>query len=127
MKKVLLNFVVIIFIAGLMTTNNCVCEDDPEPDYQIILLQPANGATDVSINAGLKWELRFDPGSAFYEFDVYLDTASPPTVMVDTRLSLPFSSPTLTSGTTYYWKVKGKDYSSGKTVESEIWQFTTGE
>lgn len=92
---------------------------------EVILLSPNNNASDVPVSSELSWELSFDPGTAFYEFDLYIDTNDPPTTMVATHLSMPSFWPTLASGTTYYWKVIGKDYSNGATVESPMWNFTT--
>lgn len=97
----------------------------PIPTYEVKLLQPENDARDVPLNVQLKWELNSDPGGVIYEYDVYLDTNDPPTTLVITHVTEPSFWPTVLPGTTYFWKVVGKDYFSGKTVESAKWKFKT--
>jgi hypothetical protein len=96
-----------------------------DPSLKVNLLLPENDAIDVPLNVQLKWELSADPGGVIYEYDVYLDTNDPPTTIVITHVTEPSFWPTVLPGTTYFWKVVGKDYFSGKTVESNQWKFKT--
>lgn len=124
MKKILFGLAAICLLSGLTFLFSCPPKP-PEPEKPITLLIPEDGAVGVSVTAEMTWKLSTNPGSRFYEFDVFLDTDRPPSKKVATRLSLPSWYPNLLANTTYYWYVVGEDYNDGKTIDSEIWQFTT--
>ncbi len=95
--------------------------------YDVVLLKPENEAVDVPLYPELTWKLNVSAGDAIYEYDIYLDTTSPPTVKAGSYITdMAFWPwPALSAGMTYYWKVVGIDHGSGKKVESAEWKFTT--
>ena len=80
---------------------------------------PLDGATNVSTNTRLRWH--FQKGARYY---LYFGTSSnPPLIASDLATSeYSFSAP-LNFSTTYYWKVKAKNFSGEKL--SALWYFTT--
>jgi hypothetical protein len=93
---------------------------------EVALLSPENNATDVPLTIQMTWKLKESlPVGVMYEYDVYVDTHNPPADKVGTHITDLSFWPTLSSGTTYYWKVEGIDYNSGQTVVSAKWKFTT--
>lgn len=91
-------------------------EDDP---IAVTILSPLNSATDIAINATLKWE-----GNA-EEYDIYCDTNYPPEQKVNTNTvtANEFVLSELKNSTRYYWKVVAK--TGDETLESDMWSFTT--
>lgn len=84
---------------------------------------PADTLTNVDINQDLSWTGHGEPDS----YDLYLDTANPPTNQEATGLTLPTYDPgELDSGETYYWKIVSKK-SGESDATSDIWSFTTAQ
>lgn len=89
---------------------------------------PAVGARVSTSTVTLKWY----GGPWAHKYDVYFGTSSPPP-LVAANLALgpsesstqkqSYTSPPLTPGRTYYWKVVGKTMAN-KTASSAIWSFT---
>lgn len=89
------------------------------------LLAPVNGATDnLYIDFLLEWESSTDPDGDAVTYDVLLSTNADPTTVISSDQTGTTYGPTLTNGTTYYWKVVAKD-GKGGTRESAVWSFTT--
>ena len=86
---------------------------------------PTNGQTEVSDNPVLSWDGGdLDEGDVV-TYDVYLDTANPPTFCIASNLSKTSYSPsTLCLKTIHYWKVVAKDL-SGVLTEGPVWNFQT--
>jgi len=87
---------------------------------------PWNGETGVSTSGTtLSW-FGGDPDGDIVTYDVYFGTDSTPINLVSTQQSTYWSTPSLESDATYYWKIDAKDsndaYSYGPT-----WFFTTAE
>ncbi len=81
---------------------------------------PVNGAVDINIHTGLNWKTSQDAVS----YDVYLDTVSPPAVLLCDNTTFTTCQPAvLTEGTTYYWQVVA-DNLCGSNAGS-VWNFTT--
>ena len=83
-----------------------------------VLTAPSNGAAGVSITTSLTWSA----ASGATSYDVYFGTANPPSVVTNTA-NTSYSPGTLTTSTTYYWKIVAKN-SSGSTASS-VFSFTT--
>ncbi len=95
------------------------------PPAAFNLLSPVNGATDhLYIDFLLEWETATDPEGDTVTYDVILDTDTNPTTVISSDQTGTTYGPTLSNGTTYYWKVVAKD-GKGGTRESEVWSFTT--
>ncbi|MCK4791683.1 MAG: VCBS repeat-containing protein [Desulfobacteraceae bacterium] len=84
-------------------------------------LSPANGETDVSVDADLDWE-----DSSYADvYDVYFGTTSPPP-HVDTVASSTYDPGTLSLATTYYWEIVAVNDCGGTQGQSgQTWEFTT--
>jgi predicted outer membrane repeat protein len=80
---------------------------------------PSDGAINVSTTVNLMWS----PGLFAESHDVYFGTSSPPPFVCN-QTSTTFDPGTLTTGTTYYWRVDEIN-KLGKTVGT-LWTFTTG-
>jgi hypothetical protein len=72
-------------------------------------------------NDNLEWKPTPGAGDA-YNYDVYLGTNNNPPLVSENQTTTTFT-PSLVSGTTYYWKVVSKN-EFGNT-ESDIWSFKT--
>jgi hypothetical protein len=87
---------------------------------------PANGATDVSINKILGWD-GGDPNSGdTVKYDVYFGTESPPPLVDEDIEQTEYDPDTMELATTYYWQIISED-SQGLTTDGPIWSFTTEE
>jgi hypothetical protein len=85
---------------------------------------PANGETDVNLEADLSWACS-DPEEDPLTYDVYFGTISPPP-LVSSNQSASFYNPgTLEYDTIYYWMIIAWD-DFGSSTEGPIWSFTTG-
>ena len=89
------------------------------------LISPGNGSTDnLYIDFLLEWNPSTDPDGDAVTYDVILSTNTNPTTVISADQTGTTYGPTLTNGTTYYWKVVAKD-GKGGTRESAVWSFTT--
>jgi lysophospholipase L1-like esterase len=79
---------------------------------------PANLATDLSINTDLSWTAGTDANL----HDVYFGTVSPGTFR-SSQTGTTYDLGTLANGTTYYWRIDPKN--AGGTTTGTVWQFTT--
>jgi hypothetical protein len=87
--------------------------------------EPAAGATDVSVDAGLNWR----PGREAASHNVYFSTDQQAvidgTAAAQTVTAHSFSSP-LQLGTTYYWRVdEVNEAAATKSWAGDVWSFTT--
>ncbi|RKR08104.1 hypothetical protein CLV91_2874 [Maribacter vaceletii] len=57
-------------------------------------------------------------------YDVYFDTTNPPTTLISENQSEKSLDVTLTTSTTYYWKIVSKDNKGGQSI-GQIWSFNT--
>jgi len=96
-----------------------------EPPYPPSNLDPADGATNIDINADLNWNCS-DPDGDELTYDVYFEANDPtPDVLVsDDQPETTFDPGTLDCGTIYYWQIIAKD-SHSATTDGLIWHFTT--
>ena len=78
---------------------------------------PSDGAVEVSTDTDLSWESQFKS----VNYNVYFGTDSDPE-LVSTQIENSYS-PTLSSETTYYWRVE--EYLNGNKVMGDLWTFTT--
>ncbi|MGC9361463.1 MAG: choice-of-anchor D domain-containing protein, partial [Candidatus Syntrophosphaera sp.] len=89
------------------------------PPNAPVLLSPANDGWALN-DATLNW---MSGGGLPDTYDVYLDTVDGSTLVSDDQLGTSYG-PTLTAGTTYYWKVVAAN-SFGEGPASDVWSFTT--
>jgi len=97
-------------------TETGVCPTPGTPDNP----SPADGETDVSINADLDWSDCVN--TDFY--DVYFGTSSSFVGKYDSTSSSRYTLPPLQSSKTYYWKIVAKNDCGGSTPGA-VWEFTT--
>jgi len=79
---------------------------------------PADGATDVSIDADLSWTA----GAGATSHDVYFGTTSPGDFQGN-QAGTTFDPGTLANDTTYYWRIDEKN--AAGTTTGVVWSFTT--
>lgn len=95
------------------------------PPSSFTLKSPGNGTTDnLYIDFLLEWNASTDPDGDAISYDVLLSTSAIPTTVISENQMGTSFGPTLSNGTTYYWKVVAKD-DKGKTRESDVWSFST--
>ncbi len=86
---------------------------------------PADGATEVPIDAELSWR----PGRKATSHKVYFGTdanaVAEGTAATETVTDDSYTPDTMDFGTTYYWKVN--EVGEADTFEGEVWSFTTQE
>jgi len=80
---------------------------------------PADGATDIDINADLSWTA----GSRAPSHDVYFGTTNPPPFIRNQTAAI-FDPGTMTISTTYYWRIDEVGPYGSKTTGT-VWSFTT--
>ena len=82
---------------------------------------PANSATNVSISADLSWTA----GDYAASHDVYFGTDSSPdeTELMGNQSGTTYDPGTLSTSTTYYWRIDEKNVTS--TTTGTVWSFTT--
>jgi|GEM_PF-351621 len=89
----------------------------------IVWAYPADGATDISLDASLSWEFTDEDGDELV-YDIYFDN-NPDSRIVLTNLEDSNYSPHMEHYLeNYYWKVVAKDGQGGRT-ETSIYRFTT--
>jgi len=79
---------------------------------------PTDTDTDVSITADLNWTA----GSGATSSDVYFGTTSPGTFQ-DSQTETTFDTGTMTTSTTYYWRID--EVNPVGTTTGDVWSFTT--
>ena len=84
---------------------------------------PANGATNVNLDADLSWTCS-DPDGDDLTYDVYFGDSSPPPLVSSGQSSTTYDPGTMSHGTTYYWRIKAWDEYGASTL-GPIWSFTT--
>ena len=84
---------------------------------------PANGATNVNVNADLSWTCT-DPDGDTLTYDIYFGTNSNPPLVQNNQSLNSYDPGTMNINTTYYWKIVAWD-SAGASTSGPIWDFTT--
>ncbi len=85
---------------------------------------PANHATDVSVNIILTWSCS-DPDGDDLTYNVFLGKTSPPPKVSDNQSSNSYDPPgALDFSTTYYWQIVAYDEYGASSVGT-VWDFTT--
>jgi len=95
-------------------TTDCAIPSKPQTP------SPANLSTEVSVEADLAWANCSNASS----YQVYFGTASTPSILVGNPTVSSWTLSTLTSNTTYYWKVVAIN-ACGTNNSSDIWHFKT--
>jgi len=83
-----------------------------------VLVSPANGATSVSPQPSLTWNVSAQAMS----YDVYFGTTTTPPLVTNTP-NINYSPATLSPGTVYYWAIGARNKLGAKV--SAPWSFTT--
>ncbi len=93
----------------------------PPPPGQATNPSPANGATNVSVNADISWTA----GSGADSHDVYFGQDSTPDSgeFQGNQTGTTFDPGTLANDTTYYWRID--EVGDGGTTTGNVWSFTT--
>lgn len=87
---------------------------------------PASGATDVAVNAQIRWNAS-DPDGDALTYDLFLGKSFPlPRVSADQAAQSYLPTENLSYSSKYYWQVLVRDARGLTNVESPIWSFTTG-
>jgi hypothetical protein len=86
---------------------------------------PADGATDVSVNADLSWNCT-DPDGDTLTYDIYFGTSSPPPIEKEGHSTKIYDPGLMDENADYYWKIVAKDGNGGET-SGPVWHFKTGE
>lgn len=124
MKKFIFNQSFLIAICIL----TCYACSEDESKNQIpeapALNYPSNAKTTVDLDITLLWQAIADPDGNELTYDVYLDTDVNPVNIVSQKQTETFYQASLSSNTTYYWKVIVDD-GKGGTAESVVWYFST--
>jgi hypothetical protein len=107
--------VIYTFTTRAMLVNN--------PPYVPSQPNPANGATNVLLNAILSW-IGGDPDGDPVTYDVYFGTTSSPPKVKSNQSALSYSPGTLSYNTIYYWKIVAWDNHSAS-AKGLLWSFTT--
>ena len=80
---------------------------------------PSDAATDVTTTTDLSWSA----GSNTDDYNVYFGTTSPGASQ-DNQSGTTFDTGTMSSGTTYYWRIDPNN-TNGNTTTGTVWSFTT--
>ena len=88
------------------------------------LVSPALNSVQTGTNVTLQWTASDVDANNTLTYDVYFGTANPPTIVTSTNQSASTLSKTVSTSTTYYWKVTVKDDKGGQTI-GQVWSFTT--
>ena len=103
---------------------------DNFPPYVPSNPSPANGATDVDINADISWSGGDPDGDTVY-YKIWFGTDPTPNSgevvkdFDDEYTSTSYNPGTLNYCTTYYWKIQGQDNHGLSGGVSSVWDFTT--
>jgi len=97
---------------------NDIYTGGPTPPGQASNPNPADSATDVSIDADLSWT----SGSGSTSSDVYFGTSSPGTFQGN-QTATTFDTGTMANDTTYYWRID--EINEAGTTTGNVWSFTT--
>ncbi|MHC4739491.1 MAG: beta strand repeat-containing protein, partial [Planctomycetota bacterium] len=100
------------------TVWNFTTEAAPQPPGQASNPNPADSATDVSINADLSWTA----GSGSTSSDVYFGTTSPGSFQGN-QTATTYDPGTMANDTTYYWRID--EINAVGTTTGNVWSFTT--
>ncbi len=91
--------------------------------YQPSSPVPSQGATSVGITVDLSW-IGGDPDGDPVTYDVYFGTSSSPPKITGNQTTTTYDLPTLSYGTTYYWKIVAWD-NHGASTSGPLWNFMT--
>jgi len=100
--------------------------EENQPPYEPTDPDPADGATDVSIDELLTWTGGDPNNGDTVTYDVYFGKSSPPPLVEEDLTQTAYDPGTMDLGTTYYWQIVSED-SQAVTTDGPIWSFTTEE
>jgi subtilisin family serine protease len=85
---------------------------------------PPHGATGVSTTPTLSWTGGDPDPSNTVTYDVYFGTTPSPPLVTSNQAATSYTPGTLSTGTTYYWRIVARD-NLGATTSGPTWSFTT--
>ncbi len=88
------------------------------------LSAPADNATEVSLPVTLVWT-NWQNMNEHYKYDLYLDETGATSLYALNIDAYQYTTNTLSSNKTYFWKVVLKSLETGERKESPVWSFTT--
>jgi hypothetical protein len=98
--------------------------EDNLPPNQPSSPNPANGATNISINSDLSWTGGDPNPGDTVTYDVYFGTSSTPPKVGNNQSTVTYDPGTLNYLTSYYWKIVAWD-SYGESTAGSLWVFST--
>ncbi|RPH94666.1 T9SS C-terminal target domain-containing protein, partial [candidate division KSB1 bacterium] len=108
------------FMYGFRCAATNVVNQPPVP----IFPYPADGAIGQLVDSVLSWT-GIDPDLDPLTYDVYFGTDSTPSLVSTAQSGATYDPGTLTSWTTYYWRIIVYD-DHDHTAQGPLWSFTTG-
>lgn len=87
------------------------------------IVNPPDGSINQPVNTTLSWSCA-DPENDTLKYDVYFDSTYPPALVSTAQYSSTYNPGSISSLTTYYWKIIAYDGKSDS-VSSSIWSFST--
>ena len=106
---------------GLIQADKAVDEALSQPPAKPGNSNPANGATEVPIEATLSWS----DGGGSDSYDVYFGTDPTPGSgeFIGNQTTLSYTPANMQYSTTYYWRIDAKN--DAGTTTGDVWRFTT--
>lgn len=92
------------------------------PPFPAEIIAPGIGATISTATVALAWN-GSDVDNDIVNYELYFDTVSPPSTLLETVSVASVNDVAVSPGTTYYWQVITVD-EEGNTSQSEIFQFS---
>ncbi len=130
MRQKALALPVTILITLLLWQGCSKDEPSPGPENNLAPTSPSNprpasNATGQLRILTLQWSPSTDPENDPVTYEIYLGTSIDPPSVAAGHPDTTFTTDTLASGTTYYWRVAARD-NHGYATSGPLWSFTIG-
>jgi len=87
---------------------------------------PANGATNVGVDADITWNggsLALSGDAANYTYSVYFGTSASPPLVASDITATTYDPGTMDTATAYFWRID--TYNGSQTTTGDVWTFTS--